>query len=241
MKKQTLLFVILLVCSVSFSQITRSTAFSDSLRVLRTDSLIRIKLVELALENPLLAESDARINGAQAELKKAKASWLSSIVVSGNINELVVNNSTINGLPASTLFPKYNAGINIPFSVFDGSPRKVAEQKIKEQEAQKEVRKRAIVRDVLIKYENLKEKQELYELQKQITDGQYSTYQQKQSDYAGGIITDIKEVNKEYESWVDHKSKQRTKAKDLAVAEIELQEIVGMKFSDVLTQIDFNK
>ena len=94
---------------------------------------------------------------------------------------------------------------------------------------------------MLIRYEDYKERKELLELQKQITDGQYSTYQQKQKDFANGEVNDIKDVNKEYELWILQRSTQRTRERDLQVAQLELEEIIGVPLEEALNSVANNK
>ena len=185
-------------------------------------------------------QSDAMLGGARYELKGEKTEWLNTLVVSGNINEFVINNTTINGLQASNLYPKYNVGVNIPMGIFTKQEKNVAREKVRLYEAQKESQKRLIIKEVLIAYEDYKEKKELLELQKQITDGQQSTYRQKQTDYAEGAVKET-DVNKEYELWIEQRSRQRTKEKDLIIAELELEAIIGVKLSEVFNSIELNR
>jgi outer membrane protein TolC len=214
---------------------------ADSLNIPVVDSLIKQKLIELALKNPVIDQSDAMIGSANYEVKDANTAWLNTIVVSGNINEFVVNNTTINGISAANLYPKYNLGINVPLGLFIRQNKNIAREKVKLYEAQKESQKRLITKEVLIAYETYKEKKELLELQKQITDGQQSTYRQKQTDYAAGEVKDIKDVNKEYELWIQERSNQRTAEKELMIAELELESIIGVKLSEVFNSIELNR
>ena len=237
--KLFLLYLFISINIVSFCQTTvpKSEWFNNSYK----DSLIRQTLVDLAMKNPSLDQADILINTAELELKRAKSSWLNSITVGGNINEFVVNNTTINGIPASTLFPKYNVGVNIPLGLFGRQETNISKEKIKLYESQKESLKRQLIKEVLVRYENYKEKLDVFELQKQITDGQYSTYQQIQKDFASGEIKDIGDVNKEYELWIEQRSKQRTKDKELRIAELELEEIIGIDLITVLSSLELNK
>lgn len=214
---------------------------SDSLNNPYIDSLIKQKLVELSLQNPSFKEADAMINSARYELKGAKTLWLNSIVFSGNVNEFVINDTKINGIAASTLYPKYNVGVNIPLGIFTRQEKNIAKEKIKIYDAQKDEKKRAIIKEVLERYENFKEKSELLYLQKLITDDQYSNYQQYQKDFASGEVKDIKEVNKEYQLWLEERTKLRTSDKDLKIAQLEVEEIIGTDLTDVINKVITNK
>jgi outer membrane protein TolC len=181
------------------------------------------------------------ISAAQYELKGTNTAWLNSIVLSGNINEFVINNTNINGIPASTLYPKYNIGVNIPLGIFTRQEKNIAKEKVKIYDSQKDQKKRALIKEVLQRYENFKEKKELLDLQKLITDEQYSNYQQYQRDFASGEVKDIKDVNKEYQLWLQERTKLRTSEKDLKIAQLEIEEIIGTNFLDVLKTITINK
>jgi outer membrane protein TolC len=235
----------LLLLSLSgFGQVRsqqNATVIADSLNNPYIDSLIKRKLIELALQNPAFKEADAMITSAQYELKGANTVWLNSIVLSGNINEFVINNTNINGIPASTLYPKYNFGVNIPLGLFTRQEKNIAKEKVKIYDSQKDQKKRALTKEVLQRYENYKEKKELLNLQKLITDEQYSNYQQYQRDFASGEVKDIKDVNKEYQAWLQERTRLRTSEKDLKLAQLEIEEIIGSNFLEVLKTITTNK
>lgn len=91
------------------------------------------------------------------------------------------------------------------------------------------------------RYENYKEKKELLDLQKLITDEEYSNYQQYQRDFASGEVKDIKDVNKEYQAWLQERTRLRTSEKDLKLAQLEIEEIIGTNFLEVLKTITTNK
>lgn len=230
-------FIILLfVSTFSFCQ-SRSRALNDSLNYIVADSLIKERLVALVMENPEIDEATAMVNSAEYTLKAAKNNWLNQVSIAGNLNEFVINGTKINGLPASTLFPKYNIGVSLPLGVFTRQEKNISRERIKMFTAQKESKINNLRKRVLILYEQYKEKKELYDLQKQITDGQYSTYQQTQRDYATGEINELKEVNTDYEKWIDQRIKQRSKELDLRVTELEIEELIGMKLVDALRTV----
>ena len=241
---KTIFAAFLLLVSVSLSAQVKTqpkpTAV-DSLNFPSVDTLVKQKLIELALQNPAVKESDAMIGSAQYELKGAGSAWLNSIVLSGNVNELVINNTQINGIAASTLYPKYNIGVNIPLGLFAKQEKNIAKEKVKVYDFQKEQKKRALIKEVLQRYETYKEKKELLDLQRLITDDQYSNYQQWQKDYASGEVKDVKEVNKEYQLWLSERTKLRTAEKDLKVAQIDVEEIIGTDLIEIIKGATTNK
>jgi hypothetical protein len=207
----------------------------------RTDSLIKQRLIELALKNPAFDASAATLKSAQLELKESKTSTLNQIVISGNVNEFVINGTKINGLSAASYYPKYNIGVNIPLGMFNRQEKNIAREKVKVVEAQNKLNLREIKKTVLIRYEDYKERKELYELQKQITDGQYSNYVQKQKDFQSGEANDMKDLNKEYEMWIQQRASLRSKERDVEVAQLELEEIIGVPLEDAIASAVNNK
>src|SRR4051812_49377050 len=142
-------FILLCISIVSLSQ-GKLTISRDSLNNPRVDSLIKQKLVELAMKNPSVNESDALVNSAQYEVKQSKTAWMNSLVVAGNVNEFVINGTKINGQAASSYYPKYNIGLTVPFGLFGRQDKNISLEKVKVFEAQKETRKREIKKTVLI-------------------------------------------------------------------------------------------
>ncbi|HRO18606.1 MAG TPA: TolC family protein, partial [Ferruginibacter sp.] len=92
------------------------------------DSLIKIKLVKLAIKNhPAVGMAEANTRIAEADYNRAKRSWMSSVSFGANINEFVVSNPD-----AANFFPKYNLGAMVPLDLFSRMKRekKVATEQI---------------------------------------------------------------------------------------------------------------
>lgn len=203
----------------------------------KQDSLIRIVLLELAMKSPVIDQSNSMMKSAEFEIKQAKLLWLNTLSLSGNINEFVVNNRTINGVSAQSFYPKYNFGLSIPLSLFARQDKHVMTEKVNFYEAQKEEKRRLVKKEVLKRYEEYLEKKDLLQLQKQMTDGQLANYQLKQKELANGDNSNVNEMNKEFQSFVEQKSRQRSREKDLNNAIIDLEEIIGVPFINVLQPI----
>ncbi len=197
---------------------------------LNQDSLIKVKLVQLAYANPAFAVADANIRIAELERKRAGYSWLSSLNAGANINEFVINNS-----PAASFFPKYNLGISIPFNIISKSKseKKIAEQNVIINTENKKEKLQAMRTLVLSLYENYKEKTELLRLQKIGMDDDYQAYLAAQKNYADGSI-ELDEMNRFYKSYVSEQGKLVTKEKELNIAVIELQELIGVPLQSAL-------
>lgn len=194
------------------------------------DSIIKARLVELALNNPNIRAADASIKVAQYQLQKAKSSWLGSLSATGNVNEFVVNGSS-----AANYYPKYNFGVAVPFDIFSKTKieTKTADQNIIIAKDQKEERIRAIKKEVLTLYENYKEKKELLRLQKISTEEDNETYVAAQKSYADGTIQ-LPELNRSYQQYVNSQAKQVSNERDYNVSIIELEEVIGVSVEVVL-------
>ncbi len=191
---------------------------------LNQDSLIREKLVSLVMNNPNIKIADANIAIAGIEYERAKKSWLSSINAGANINEFVIRNSA-----AASFFPKYNLGISIPFDILSRTKRerKVAEQNIDIAGYMKQDKIQALKTEVLIRYENYKEKKELVRLQIIVIDDNLQAYQVAQKNYADGKI-ELEVMTRAYQSYINEQAKQVSKERDLNVSVLQLEELIGV-------------
>ncbi len=194
------------------------------------DSLIKVKLVELAQENNSSAQSDANIRIAEANLQQAKSAWLSSITAGANINEFVVNSS-----PLSNFFPKYNLGIAIPFDIVARSKRerKVAEQMLIISQSNKKERNQLVRTEVLIRYETYKQKKELVVVQKNSLEYDYSAYLSAQQAYADGDVK-IEAMDRAYQNYLDEKEKLMSRELEARIAVLELEQLIGMPLDNAI-------
>ncbi len=197
------------------------------------DQEIKNRLVRLALKNPVFTADDAAIEIAVLNRKKASSSWLSSISLAGNINEFVVNST-----PAANFYPKYNLGVLIPLDIYprNKNERKVGDQNIIIANAAKDQRMNEIKAETLIRYENYKEQKELVNLERVSVDNNYSDYLAAQNNYADGTIT-VDVLNKIYQGYVSEQFKLVTLKKQLNVAIIQLEEIIGVQLSKALPDV----
>lgn len=195
---------------------------------LNQDSLIKIKLVNLAMNNPNVLIADANIRIAEANQKQARLAWLNSVVVGANINEFVVQNSA-----AASFFPKYNIGASVPLDIFSRTKRekKVAHENIIISHESKKDRQTLLKSEVLMRYENYKEKREVVILQKSYMEYDYSAYEAAQRAYSDGDMT-IDDMNKTHQIYLTEKSKLVTRERDLNIAIIQLEELIGVPLSE---------
>lgn len=207
-----------------------SLSFRDSLN-------IREKLIQLAVLNSDVQIDEANVNIAKYNLKKAKASWFDQINISGNVNEFVIK-----GSDAANYFPKYNLGVSIPLGLFQkhSNDVKIAQEIITINELTRNEKIKQIRTEVLTKYENYLEKKQILELQMEITEEEYTLWLKAQKDYK--VSGKMDDLNKAYKNYNSELSKQRSAERDLRVAYIELEEVVGFRLDEILsTDLNINK
>ncbi len=236
MKKIFFVFA-LFICSRGFAQ--RIQQVPDSLRKqppvrqVDEDQAIKNRLVKLAQKNPAFAGDDAAIEIAVLNRKKANSSWLNSVVIGGNLNEFSINNS-----PAGNFYPKYNFGVQLPLDIYarNKNERKVGDQNIIIANAAKEDRLNSVKAETLIRYENFKEQRDLTNLQKISVDNNYSDYLAAQTNFADNTIT-IDVLNKTYQGYVLEQFKLVQLKKELNVAIIQLEEMIGMPLAKAIPNL----
>lgn len=196
------------------------------------DSLIRVKLLELAQNNTDLVISDANIRIAEANLALAKKSWLSSVTAGANINEFVVNSS-----PLANFFPKYNLGIAVPFDIVSRVKRekRVAQETLLINQENKKEKQQLLRTELLIRYETYKEKKEQVVIQKNSIEYDYSNYLALQKQYADGDAK-LEAMDKAYQNYLGEKVKLVSKELDLKIAIIRLEEMIGIPLPQAIEQ-----
>ncbi|HML59121.1 MAG TPA: TolC family protein [Ferruginibacter sp.] len=195
------------------------------------DSLIKIKLVKLATKNhPAIGMAEANTRIAEADYQRAKKAWMSSVSFGANINEFVVSNPD-----AANFFPKYNLGAMVPLDLFARMKRekKVATEQINISNLQKTDRLRYIKAEVLMRYENYKEKKEIVNLQRSYLEYDLLAYEAAKRDYAEGDIP-MEQMNKAHQIYITEKSKLTTRERDLNIAIIQLEEMIGTSLETAL-------
>ena len=213
-----------------YTAVMKPVPVSDTNIVLNNEEDIKAKLIFLALNNPQAVAADANVRIAEIARRKANSSMLGSVSLGGNVNEFVINNS-----PAANFFPKYNFGLTIPLDMFakNKAEKRTADEMIIINTSQKEQIGESLKAKVLIQYENYKEKKELLELQRVATDDDIAAYEKAQKDYKDDILT-IEDVNKIYRELLNSKSNLASKEKDLNVAIIQIEELIGVPLKTVL-------
>ncbi len=203
---------------------TSKTVQENNQNEVTAEDVIKNHLVKIALKNPAFDIDDANIEIAELNRKRAGASWLGSINLGGNVNEFVIQNSA-----AASFYPKYNAGISLPLDIFSRvkNEKRVADQNIIIAKSNKEQHEMRIKAETLTRYENYKEKADLVTLQNIILANNLSDYELAQKNFQDGSIT-VEALNQIYQNYMGERNKLITYKKDLNIAVIQMEEILGM-------------
>ena len=202
---------------------------------------IREKLVQLAMNNPAYEISDRLSNVAAYQVRLAKGSWLASISAQGNINEFTINPKSAgtgsNGVSNPIYYPRYNFGISIPFDIISRNSNnvKIAKENYLIAQANKNDKFRQIRADVLTKYEDYLLARQKLELQIEITQDAFTSYQVAESNFRKDIIK-AEEFSKAYRNWVTEQVTKLDLQRNLNVTKIDLEKIIGVKLDDVLKE-----
>jgi outer membrane protein TolC len=207
-----------------------AAAATDSSRLLKSEADIKAQLISLALKNPQAVAAEANVQVAKIARRKAGSAALSSLSVSGNVNEFVINEN-----PAANFFPKYNFGLAIPLDLFSRTraEKRTAVEQIKINSSQKQLVDEALKARVLIQYEIYKEKKQLLELQRIVTNDDNAAYEKAQNDFKGDRIS-IEDVNKTYRDLITSRGFLATTEKELNIAIVEIEQIIGVPLKTVL-------
>ncbi|UYQ95244.1 TolC family protein [Chitinophaga horti] len=231
MKKVSVILCLALSCSVTVLAQTPNTGTPPAVQ---TD--IREKLVQLALKHPTLKETDALKSKYQASIRKVNSTWLDMIVVGVNLNEVTTGQLDQNQF-GNLYFPLWNVGINVPLGSFFGKPaeKKMARMDVQMAVAKRESQELTIRATVLTRYEDYLLKKELLRLQSEMTEDDLAAFTQAEQKFTTGAI-DYDAYSGASKRYNAELVKKITLERDLAVAVIELEEMIGVKLEEALAQ-----
>jgi outer membrane protein TolC len=244
MRKVMIFFV--LSSNVAFGQVNPPKQFNTTSTYSLTDTVrnfnIRERLVQLAMNNPSYEVSDRLTNVAAYQVRLMKGNWLSSISAQGNINEFTIDPKSAGGGSATTgynptIYPKYNFGISVPFDIITRNSNnvKIARENYLIAQAVKNDKFRQIKADVLTRYEDYLLARQKLELQIQITQEAYTSYQVAEDSFRKNLIKED-DYSKAYRNWVAEQITKLDLQRNLNVSKIDVERIIGVKLDDVLKE-----
>jgi outer membrane protein TolC len=237
-RKLLLLILIALISNSIAAQVSRpqnnsTPLYSNASRdTIKSGTEIREKLVQLAMQNPAFEISERRVSVANHELKRTKTKFLGNISGTVNYNEFSIKkqSSTV-----PNFYPRYNIGLNLPLDLFitRGQDVSIARENVGIAEATKKQQFQEVKAIVLTSYEDyLMHKQKL-EFQNRVTQDVNLVYLTAEKDFSQGVITQT-EYNTAFKLWSDEQSKKAEFQRNLNVAKIELEGLIGMSLEQAI-------
>lgn len=201
-----------------------------------TDIDLSEKLVQLAWQNsPSTEILNRQLNIANYDVKLAKRDWLNHVLISGNLNEFSIKSFTSdNPNPVASYYPRYNIGLSFSLGNLFNDNLKTKIQREEMQIAIQNLNKEklAVRADVLSKYQIYVSNRELLRIKNQIMTDSYSDFKLKEQSFSRGEISLL-----DYNIALDRYNQQliaKVQAeKDLELARIDVEQLIGMKLSDV--------
>jgi outer membrane protein TolC len=229
--KYLLHITLILLCTVGFAQ-----QIDYNLIILPTNaSQIEFpeKLVRIAWQNnPVVNVLNSEVEKSNLEVKYSQRRWSEYIVVTGNINEFNLNNSNTSEVPL--FFPRYNISASINLGTFIANPlkTKVEKENVKISLETINQKKLEIRSEVLQRYQTYISFKEIYDLRAQMVEDALSDFILKEQKFSRGEI-----VITEYTQALDYYNQQKINKiqseREMVVARIVLEELIGVKLSDV--------
>jgi len=191
------------------------------------------KLVRLAWQNnPSVAILHNELDRSGQNIKFSRWNWLDNFRITGNLNEFNINSSS--AIEGSQFFPRYNISASISLGTLFTNPIKTKIEKINSMISvdQINLKKLEIRSEVLRKFEVYQGNKDIYDIRTQMLEDSYSDYKLKEQSFSRGEISMI-----EYTNSLDRYNLQRINKiqseKELQISKIELEELIGVKLSDV--------
>lgn len=192
------------------------------------------RLVQLAWRNNPnreILENEEEI--AKYELGRARLSWLDGIALIGNYNEIIVGNEAINN---NMFFPRNLYGIRavlpLNFMTETVQKSKINKKILQSSHLATDQLKLSLRKEVLTAYHEFLMYEELLQIQSELFDSEFSSYQIALNDFEDGLISvdDYSAIVRSYNMQRINKVKGEN---ELIAAKLRLEELIGVNLEEV--------
>lgn len=200
-----------------------------------TDIEFTEKLVQLAWQNsPTTEILNRQVSISNYKVKQARRDWLDHVRFTGNLTEFNFKEFGGENNLQAAYFPKYN--VSASFSLGDLFNDNL-KTKIYREEMQVAIQninreKLAVRAAVLSKYQVYTSNRELLRIRTQIMTDSYSDFKLKEQSFSRGEIS-LSDYNIALDRYNQQLISKVQAEKELELAKIEVEELIGMKLSDV--------
>lgn len=231
-----LLFVLLLYGSHANAQHVQGGRHkTDSTPVYRyappTDSLIEIRLINLALQSPQYEALSHKVAINEAQLAMARKAWFNLLTISLNYNDQTFAKQ----IPGTNyVYPKYFFGLVIPVGMFFtmGPQIHAARENVKVAQNNQEDLARNLRMEVLSKYRTYKNYEALILLQNTIVVDQQAALTQIEKKFRDGTVT-IDNYNLANKAFNDEKAKLFNLQLSQDLERLDIERIIGTNLDSV--------
>lgn len=198
-----------------------------------TDVEFSEKLVRLAWQNnPTVGVLHAELEQASLGVKYSKWNWLDNFRFTGNLNEFNIDNP--NPTEGSQFFPRYNISASVSLGTFFTNPikTKAERQNVSISENNINQKKLEIRSQVLKLYQTYLSNKEIYDLRTQMEEDAFSDFKLKEQGFSRGE-TSLADYSFSMDRYNQQKIFKIQAEKEVQISIIELEELIGIKLSDV--------
>ncbi len=191
------------------------------------------RLVQIAWQNyPENRIFENEVETSNLALKKARWSWLNQIGLTGNLNEITLDQDLV--AENNLFFPRYNFGVSIPLGIFISAPAdtKIARQDVAKNELELKKQKLVIREEVLKAYQDYLMFQNIYKIRNDLIEEEYSNFLTVEKNFQAGeaSLDEYKEATKDYNVELENKITAQNR---LEKAKLTLEKWIGIRLEDV--------
>ncbi len=168
---------------------------------------------------------------AKHNIGVAGSSWLNLVTISGNLNEFNIDQSATRG---NNFFPRYNIGIRMPLGIFVEAPKniKIAKEDYKISQLNLNQLKLTLRAEILRRYHNYQSAKTLLKIDSEAENDAYNSYLLIEQQFEKGEVN-VSQFMQTSKIYNDQRAKRTVSEANYAITVIELEELIGVKLSDV--------
>lgn len=199
------------------------------------DISLEERLVQLAwLNHPSVKRAKNQVTIAENEVKRAKASWLSSIGVAGNLNEFTIKGRDSGAGPTGNFFPRYNFGLSFTLGKLVSTPAevKIARGSLENEHEDLNLLKLQIRSEVLKAYSDYQASLTLLNIQREYAGDLEAQYKLIEIKFRNGEST-LNDYNSIRDRYDNQRMRLVTAENTFAKSRYELEELIGVSVDEV--------
>ena len=198
---------------------------------------IGLKLVDLAMNNPVLGLIDKQIEGSKYEVSALKGSWLNVFTASFNMNEYNIQGSKDS--LQNLFYPRYNFGLTIPMGIWFTKPAQIKSAKANTEvlKFRKDVEKNRLKTAILEAYQRYQWNKYVLALEETILRDEQILYKEVEKKFTNKEIglAPFTEASRRFSSAVNRRI---TLMRDVNIAKYELESLIGMTYEDAMVKLN---